>query len=109
MRSGKLGPKDGNDFIGGNLSSSFNASTTLPKIFENNQNLDVLLFFDAANLWKIDYDASLNDGNQIRTSLGVGVDWTTPVGPLSFSLAQPLTKSKSDITETFRFNIGTSF
>ncbi len=106
---GKLGPKDGNDFIGGNLSSSFNASTTLPKIFENNQNLDVLLFFDAANLWKIDYDASLNDGNQIRTSLGVGVDWTTPVGPLSFSLAQPLTKSKSDITETFRFNIGTSF
>ena len=33
----------------------------------------------------------------------------TPVGPLSFSLSQPITKTSSDKTETFRFNIGTTF
>ena len=38
-----------------------------------------------------------------------GIDWMTVVGPMNFSLAQPLTKSSSDITETFRFNIGTTF
>jgi len=33
----------------------------------------------------------------------------TPIGPLSFSLAQPLTKSSTDKTESFRFNLGTTF
>ena len=106
---GKVGPKDGDDFIGGNYASTLNASTTLPKILENNQNLDLLLFLDVGNIWKVDYDSSVDDGNQIRSSLGIGVDWLTPVGPLSFSLAQPLTKNNTDVSETFRFNLGTSF
>ena len=37
------------------------------------------------------------------------IDYYSPIGPLSFSFAQPITKNSSDITETFRFNIGTSF
>jgi outer membrane protein insertion porin family len=41
---GKVGPKDGNDFIGGNYASSINFSSTLPQILESNQNIDVLLF-----------------------------------------------------------------
>ena len=36
-------------------------------------------------------------------------DWFTPVGPLNFSLAQPLSKKNSDKTETFRFTLGTTF
>ena len=61
-----------------------------------------------ANLWGVDNE-SLNDGNEIRSAVGLGIDWFTPVGPLTFSLAAPLTKSSTDRTETFRFNIGTSF
>jgi outer membrane protein insertion porin family len=41
--------------------------------------------------------------------MGVAVDLLTPIGPLNFSLAQPITKSSSDKTETFRFNLGTTF
>ena len=41
--------------------------------------------------------------------MGIGVDWFTVIGPMSFTLSQPLTKSDSDIEETFRFNIGTTF
>ncbi len=106
---GKVGPKDGADFIGGNYISSINFKSTLPYIFENNENVDLSLFFDAANIWGIDYDSSLDDGSKIRTSLSLGVDWFTAVGPLNFSLSETFSKAESDVTESFRFNIGTSF
>jgi len=109
FESGKIGPKDGNDFVGGNFISTLNFSSTLPQILENNQNLDFLFFFDAANIWGVDYDSSIDDKSGLRSSIGVGVDWLTPIGPLNFSLAQPLSKKSTDITETFRFNLGTTF
>jgi len=109
FESGKIGPKDGNDYIGGNIVSSVNISTNLPKITENFQNLDLGLFLDVANIWGVDYDSSLENNDGIRSSIGVGLDFTTPIGPLSFSLASPIAKEPGDVTETFRFNIGTSF
>ena len=65
-------------------------------------------FIDIGNLWGVD-DPSLDTSSKIRSSVGIGVDWFTPVGPMSFSLAQPLSKKKTDKTETFRFNLGTTF
>ena len=105
---GKVGPTDNDDYIGGNYVSSMNATTTVPFILENVQNVDIVMFADAANIWGVDYDSSL-DKNGIRSSVGIGLDWLTPVGPLTFSFAQPITKESTDIEETFRFNIGTSF
>ena len=106
---GKVGPKDGNDFIGGNYVSAINFSSNLPLFFQNIQNLDASIFFDAANIWGVDYDSSLDDGSKIRSAVGLGIDWFTVVGPMSFTFSQPLTQSDSDIEETFRFNIGTTF
>ena len=106
---GKVGPKDGEDFIGGNFVSSVNLSTTLPQILSNLQTVDFLLFFDAANIWGVDYDSTIDDSNKIRSSIGLGIDWFTPIGPLNFSFAQELSKHKDDKTETFRFNLGTTF
>ena len=108
FESGKIGPKDGSDYIGGNYVSTINATTTIPKILENVQTVDIVMFADAANIWGVDYDSSL-DKSGIRSSVGIGLDWLTPVGPLTFSFAQPITKEPTDIEETFRFNIGTSF
>ena len=51
----------------------------------------------------------VDDGSELRSSIGIGVEWFTPVGPLSFSFAAPISKSSSDKTETFRFNLGTTF
>ena len=109
FEKGKIGPKDGKDFIGGNYASSVNFQSTLPKLFENSQNIDALFFIDAANVWGIDYDSSLDDNSKIRSSIGLGVDWLTPIGPLNFTLAEPISKADSDITESFRFNLGTTF
>ena len=105
---GKVGPKDGDDYIGGNFISAVNFTSTLPQVLPDYQNADFLVFFDIANIWGVDYDSSL-DNNEIRSSIGLAVDWFTPVGPLNFSLAQPLSKSNKDITESFRFNLGTTF
>ena len=106
---GKIGPKDGNDYIGGNYVSALNLSSTLPNFLENAQNTDFLIFIDAANVWGVDYDSSIDESNKIRSSYGVAVDWFTPVGPLSFSLSQTLSKASTDITESFRFDLGTTF
>ncbi len=108
FEKGKIGPKDGNQYIGGNYGAAVNLNTTLPNILYGYENLDFNLFIDAANIWHVDYDSSL-DSNKIRSSTGVSVNWFTPIGPLSFSYAIPLTESSSDKTESFRFQIGTSF
>ena len=106
---GKVGPKDGNDFIGGNFVTSVNLQTSLPILFENSQNLDAVIFFDAANIWGVDYDSSIDDASEIRSSIGIGIDYLTVVGPLNFSLSQVISKSDNDVEETFRFNLGTTF
>jgi outer membrane protein insertion porin family len=106
---GKVGPKDGNDFIGGNFVTSINFQTSLPILFENSQNLDAVIFFDAANIWGVDYDSSIDDSSDIRSSIGIGVDYLTVVGPLSFSLSQVISKNDNDVEESFRFNLGTTF
>ena len=109
FEAGKIGPKDGTDFVGGNYSAAVNATTTLPFLFPTMENVDFLLFFDAANVWEVDYSNNIHEGNKIRSSTGIALDVITPVGPLSFSLAQPISVASGDITENFRFDIGTSF
>lgn len=109
FEKGKVGPVDNNDFIGGNHVTTLNLSATLPDIVEGLDNLDVGVFFDAANIWGIDYDSSLDDKSKIRTSTGIAFNLLTPIGPLSFSYANPLTKASSDKTEKFRFRLGTQF
>ena len=106
---GKIGPKDGNDHIGGNFGTAVNFTSTLPNFLTEVQDLDFSLFLDAANVWGVDYNSSLDENSKIRSSTGVALDWFTPIGPLSLSYAIPITKDSSDVTESFRFNIGTTF
>ncbi len=106
---GKIGPKDGNDYIGGNYATAINFATTLPGIFKDLETIDFSFFVDAANVWGVDYSDTIDDNSKIRTSTGLAVDWLTPIGPLSFSFAKPITKADTDRTENFRFDIGTTF
>ena len=50
-----------------------------------------------------------DDGNVVRTSVGVGLIWASPFGPLRFDYAVPITKGKFDRVQQFRFGGGTSF
>ena len=109
FKAGKVGPRDGIDFVGGNYMASFNASSTLPFLLPSFDKVDFSVFFDAANLWHVDYSKVADQGNTIRSSTGIAADVLTPMGPLSFSLSKPITKADGDVTEGFRFNLGTTF
>ncbi len=108
FESGKIGPKDGNQYIGGNYATALNINSTIPNVFFENEDVDFNLFMDAANVWEVDYNSSL-DSSKLRSSIGVAINWFSAIGPLSFSYAVPLSEASTDKTENFRFQIGTSF
>ena len=109
FKYGALGPVDNLDYVGGNYAASINFDTTLPMILPSAESIDFKYFFDIGNVWGIDYSDTLDDSNKIRSSTGVTVDWFTPIGPLNFSLSQNLSKATTDQTESFQFNLGTTF
>ena len=105
---GKIGPKDGVQYIGGNYASSLNLGSTIPNILFENEDIDLNFFLDLANVWEVDYNSEL-DSNKLRSSVGLAVNWFSAIGPLTFSYALPLSEANTDTTERFRFQIGTSF
>ena len=106
---GKVGPKDGVDWIGGNYVTGLSAEAALPNLLPESYKTDIGLYLDTANVWGVDYSDSLDDSNKIRSSVGIAANVFTPVGPLSWTLSQAITKASTDVKETFNFNIGTSF
>ncbi len=109
FESGKVGPVDGTDYVGGNYSASLNFNATLPMLFPSFENIDFKYFLDIANLWGVDYSDAVKENDTIRSTTGLGINWFTPVGPLNFTLSQSLSKASSDVTENFQFNLGTTF
>ena len=105
----KVGPKDGENYIGGNYVSAVSIEASLPNLLPESSKTDVSVFFDTANVWHVDYDSTIDDTNELRSSVGVAANVWTPVGPLSFTFAQDLNKSLNDETQAFSFRIGTSF
>ena len=104
----KTGPKDGDDYIGGNYTTTLNFEAQLPNLLPESYRTDFSLFVDTANIWGVDY-TSIDDTNTGRSSFGVSANIFTTIGPLSFTMAQDISKADTDETETFNFRLGTSF
>ncbi len=105
----KVGPKDGEDWIGGNYTTALSTEAQLPNLLPESYRTDITLFFDTANIWGVDYTQDLEDADKIRTSVGFSADIFTAIGPLSFVVAKGITKATNDETQTFNFRLGTSF
>lgn len=90
--------------IGGNTRLVTNAELVFPMPFvEDSSNMRVSLFYDAGNVFN---DFSSIEVGELRTSTGIGFSWITPVGPLSFSYAVPLSYTDDDSLQAFQFNLG---
>ena len=111
FKSGRIGPVDaGNDHVGGNYAGALSFTTNLPMIAPTLQNFEFNYFFDLGNVWGTDYRASnFDDSNFLRVSTGAGVEWWTPVGPLSLTFSHAIREKSTDEFEGFQFNIGTTF
>lgn len=105
-----LGPRydyatDGSsDPIGGSFRLISNAELIFPMPFvEDSGNLRLSLFADAGNVFSKAKDVKLPE---FRASMGLGVAWITPVGPLAFSFARAFNNTPTDKTQVFQFNLG---
>jgi len=107
--SKKVGPVDQGDYVGGNYVAALNFEAQLPNLLPEGTNTDVAAFVDFGNLWSIDYDSSAGSSSKVRSSVGVTTQMWTPIGPVNFVFAQALSKADSDQTQSFKFQIGTSF
>ena len=109
FKKGKVGPVDGTDHVGGNYAAALNFEASLPNLLPESTKTDIGLFFDIGNVWGVDYDSSLDDSNKIRSSTGAAASWISPLGPMTFIISTNLSKASTDETESFNFNLGTTF
>jgi outer membrane protein insertion porin family len=114
FENGTLGPKDGNeDALGGDKRVVGNAELFFPLPgLKDDQSLRMSAFVDVGATF------GPNDANglyqnfafdDLRYSAGVAVLWVSPLGPLKFSLAQPLVSKTGDQEEVFQFTLGNTF
>lgn len=92
---------------GGSVKLTGTAALVFPvPLIDDSSNARMNLFFDFGNVFD-GFDSV--DMDEIRSSVGLGVSWITPVGPLLFSLASPVNYQDDDKQQTFQFSLGTSF
>ena len=104
-----MGPKDGADWVGGNYTTAINLEAQLPNLLPESYKTDFSLFLDTGNVWYADYSGTVGESNKLRSSFGISANWFSPIGPFNFVLAQDITSAATDVTESFRFNLGTTF
>ena len=92
---------------GGNVRVTGTGAIVFPvPLIEDSSNARMSFFYDFGNVFEGVDNVELND---FRTSIGLGVSWITPVGPLTFSIAKPLSNFKDDNIQSFQFTLGSGF
>jgi outer membrane protein insertion porin family len=92
--------------IGGNRRLVGNAEILFPLPGTQDKTLRLGTFIDAGQVWSSGDTLNLGD---LRYSAGVSVSWSSPMGPLKFSIAQPLNKEPLDRLQKFQFQLGSTF
>ena len=113
FNSGGIGPRDSGDLsaVGGNKYVTLSANIYSDLGFDQDFGARWTVFADAGSLWDTDYPVGVNgaDDSSLRTSVGFGILWDTPIGPLTFYWANAINKESYDKTKTFQFRIGGRF
>jgi len=119
-----IGPRDltpgtTNDALGGTMFWGASLEAQTPLYFLPKEiGIKVAAFADAGSLWNYKSETSwavtgetlqVGDGPTVRSSVGMGLIWDSPLGPLRFDFAYALTKASYDRTQFFRFSGGTKF
>ena len=104
-----VGPVDNGDHIGGNNLAILTIKSTFPNPIPESLKANTFIFYDAGNVWGVDYSDIISSNSKLRSSIGVAMDFVSPIGPLSFAYSIPMSKSSTDKEQRFLFNIGSSF
>jgi len=120
-----IGPRDltpgtTQDALGGSMFWGTSVEFQTPLFFAPKEvGIKIAAFADAGSLWNYTGPTSWSVTNEfltpssnsmfVNSSVGVGLLWSSPFGPLRFDLAYPITKQSFDRTQVFRFSGGTTF
>ncbi len=108
FEQGTLGPRDVTGAsVGGARKVTLNAELFVPfPGAGNDRTLRLFGFTDVGNAFADTEPVRFAD---MRASVGVGVSWISPIGPLRFAIAQPVRKFPGDRIQRMQFQVGTSF
>ncbi len=111
-KAGSLGPIDPltEDRLGGKHRLITNAEFLFPMPGSGlDKSLRLGVFMDAGKVWGADYGLYNPADEDMRYSAGLSLAWSSPLGPLKFSLAQPLNEKSGDDIQRLQFQMGTTF
>jgi outer membrane protein insertion porin family len=117
FKTSGIGPRDlttsEDDSLGGNYFARASMEVTFPIGLPEEMGVKAHAFSDAGTLWGSDADPlpgeTFVDDNSIRVSVGAGLSWRSPLGPLRVDLAFPILKEDYDETQQFHLSFGTRF
>lgn len=107
-----VGPRDLTtlDSLGGNQFYRGSVELAFPTGLPEEMGLKGHLFSDFGTLYDIDEsDPAIADEDTLRVSVGAGISWRSPLGPIRVDLGLPVVDEDFDETEPFRFSFGTNF
>ena len=107
-----VGPRDivSDDSLGGNYFYRGSVESSFPLGLPEELGILGHAFSDFGTLWNLDDSGpEIVDESSLRASVGLGLSWRSPFGPVRVDLAAPVAKEDFDETESFRFNFGTRF
>ena len=112
FEQGTLGPRDVTGVSTGGT-RKLNLNTEIQSPFPgagNDRTLRMYAFFDVGSVAGPQDGLAINqNANDLRSSVGVGISWISPVGPLRVAFAKPIKKFDGDNIQNFQFQIGTTF
>ena len=112
FEQGSMGPHDvSGTAVGGSRKLNLNAEILTPfPGAGNDRTLRMYGFLDVGSVAGSDGGLAINENaNSLRSSVGVGISWISPVGPLRLAFAKPIKKFDGDKIQSMQFQIGTSF
>jgi outer membrane protein insertion porin family len=115
-----VGPRDldTGDALGGNMYYTGTVELEFPLGLPEDLGLRGRLFGEAGSLFGLDNDRVINSSGNlvnvandtaIRASVGVGVSWTSPFGPITVDLGFPVVKEDYDKEQLVFFSFGSQF
>ncbi len=113
-----VGPRDTNagfsDVLGGNKYFSARFEADFPFGLPEEYGISGGVFVDFASVWDLDNTTGaglqeVDDSFELRSSVGVSIFWTSPIGPLRLNFAKAIKENPLDETETFDLVISTQF
>ncbi|MEH7826665.1 outer membrane protein assembly factor BamA [Gemmobacter sp. JM10B15] len=112
---GGIGPRDlaTDDALGGNFFAVARFEADFPLGLPEEYGISGGLFADFGSVWSLDdvagQSGAVDDGFHLRSSVGVSIFWTTPIGPLRFNFSKALDKQDYDKEQSFDLTISTKF